>query len=158
MTNINLSTEKVRELKDVDLVDGLDISTGQYRAHTSFIKRMEQLLDFNDIRFSCAFRYSSTNYWHDFVTRLNSDAIKYFTGNNNIRPAEGSMQLITNGDFVIDTVDEMLSSNSSVANVEERTFKDILLNKDGFHLTFGNHSKHCFNEEGEFLRFEVYVD
>ena len=148
----------MRELKDVDLVDGLDISTGQYRAHTSFIRKMEQLLNFDGIRFSCAFRNGSTNYWHEFKNNgFNSDVLKYFTGNSDVRPAEGLMSLGTNQkDYIVDAVDEMISSES--INFEERTYKDILLNKDGLHLTFGNSSKHCFNKEDDFVRFEVFVE
>ena len=161
VTSLTPTSTSVRELKAEDLMDGLDLTVGHFRAHTSFLNKLEKLIHFDEIRFSCAFINDLTSYWHELknikiAVQDNFNAFNYFTGNSNDRPSSNVMSLGTNQkDFTVDPIDRRFSSEG--IDYEERTFKNVLLNNNGHHLTFTNETKQCFYNEGIFKRFEILL-
>ena len=136
----------VRELKADDLEEGLDITYASYRAHTSFLNKLEKLIHFDVISLACdrgGLRYTliskmgdMSNNYYDFLP------IRYFTGNTDIRPGEATMSRIGNFEG---TEDGKYSKEG--VDVEERTFKDIFYDGYDKKFTFTNESKLCFSDK-----------
>ena len=148
----------VRELKADDLEDGLDLTYASYRAHTSFLNKLEKLIHFDVIGLACDrddLRYTliskmgdMSNNYYDFLP------IRYFTGNTDTRPGEATMS--RKGNFE-DTEDGKYSKEG--VDVEERTFKDIYYRENGEKFTFTNESKLCVseNDENNYALFAIMV-
>ncbi|XP_066934160.1 uncharacterized protein [Clytia hemisphaerica] len=147
----------IREIKGEDLQDGLDISqvsTGSIRVHTSFMKALESLIQFDYILLHCRQKNSSLAY--DLNSAPLFKPFDYFLGLTDDRPPKYSMAFHAHyGDMVLDPIDGFLSDAN--VSVDERAFKNIVVNSDGKKFTMSNESMQCFGDDGDWIWFTMDI-
>ena len=89
------STSPIRFLKSEDLIDGLDITSPNYLAHTSFIKTLNSLMHFDKFYIGC----NRGNAWFDLSNKLTVDSgfalVNYLTNEGDERPEKKAMVIMT---------------------------------------------------------------
>ena len=149
----------VRELKAVDLVDGLDLtSETQYRAHASFLEALEKLIQFDFMYWTCSrqsIQYQISNKGNQNKGNY-YDAVQYFTGRSNNRLLYTSTDREHSEPFsLFDPVplDGMLSDAD--VPVEERPFNFVI--KGDKNLIFTDSTKQCYGNNGDWDWFALTV-
>ncbi|XP_066920368.1 uncharacterized protein [Clytia hemisphaerica] len=159
VTKITNSNSEIRDLSDIDLVDGLDLTNGLFRAKASFLNNLQKLIYFDKIYFRCSQTNGGATY--SFVNRIVNDLVnyrqaKYFTGDNYWKPVVTHWAWVPNSlGYTWDPEDGKLSTRSSVLK-EDRPFKNVVIGNDGKHFTFSDDQpKQCFGNVWDWFKIEV---
>ena len=153
-----------KEITGQNLTDGLAMTEGNFRAHTSFVNLLHKLWQFDDIKFSCLTSTGASYNINNRVYRATSaNDLRYFTGEGNERPAiedwfYGRSHIYGGNDFAVSDTLQTTSGKMSSANVtvEERLYKDIIVDFNGY-MTFTEDSKQCLSTEGDWKEFALYI-
>ena len=155
-------SDPVRELTEASFVDGLDISLGNYRAHSSFIRVAKILLEFETIRMKCI---QDSTQWSTLGNKRqaffkNYNVIRYFSGKGDTWPEEATIYWRyslndSTSSYPIDPVGDALSTDN--VEREYRPFKDVYIGNDGLKMTFTNESQQCFGPEGVYENYIIEV-
>ena len=149
----------VRELHAEDFVDGLDISVVSFRAHSSFLQAVDKVIPIDRFIFTCL--RQSDNMWYDFATSLTNrldyyQTVDYFMDLNSIQPPQNLMIFNSNVPGVQLNCPNGKASDPNIS-VEERPFKNLVLDLNGSNFTYTNESKQCFGDEGDVRKFTLRI-
>ena len=149
----------VRELRAQDFADGLDISAASFRAHTSFLEALDKVIPIDRYIFTCM--RNSDGKWYDLATSLTNglsyyQTVDYYTAKTNKEPVQDFMILNSNAPGVQLNCPNGKTSDPNIS-VEERPFKNLVLDLNGSNFTYTNESKQCFGDEGDVRKFTLRI-
>uniref|UniRef100_A0A7M5X0E7 Uncharacterized protein n=2 Tax=Clytia hemisphaerica TaxID=252671 RepID=A0A7M5X0E7_9CNID len=118
------------------------------------MKALESLIQFDYILLHCRQKNSSLAY--DLNSAPLFKPFDYFLGLTDDRPPKYSMAFHAHyGDMVLDPIDGFLSDAN--VSVDERAFKNIVVNSDGKKFTMSNESMQCFGDDGDWIWFTMDI-
>ena len=138
-----------------DFQDGLDLCTGNHKVDTSFIHLFLKLVTFIRVRFRCT---SSSGKTYKIYNGRDSgkrivDYRDYF-GNYTVDLPSCNAIHASSSLACDDIQDGLMSSNNVTIN--ERTYKDILILKNGARMSLTDDYEECF-EGPEDIDFSLFV-
>jgi len=138
------------------LKDGLQICTGNRIVDTSFIHLLFKLIRFDIIKYQCKASSGEQFFLFNRITADQNclDIRNYFANENDNRPA--CTCLGTHDKIDCDEVEEGLMSSNNVT-LNERSYKDVLVLKNGARLSLTDDSPECFEGINNVIMLQINV-
>ena len=139
----------VRKLTSADLIDGLDMTTPNYRAQTSFLKAFENLIQFDRMYFSCE---DSSNKVTMMSTAGHFASNDYLINATNARPPTQYWARKSINQPFVEAMDSLMSDEK--IDIEDRPYKNLYLGQDGKNISFSDDTAQCLGSNSDWLRYE----